>query len=269
MTLSALVQTRGAVSAGTPARKPLYLATGIRLRIIAQAASLVIQQAEKSDRRFPLARIDRIVCGSQTDWSGEALSLCMATGVTITWVSGHGEVLGHCASTRCIAADRETRLEAFLEHPDWESRYRDWLRNRRMSVLVEWAAACSGENIAPNAQEWEKRKREYVYQGEFVAVFDAEAKAWCYAWTLARMRETGLAARYWGHDASALDLAGDIAGLHWAEINLAGGAFVKGGSGTREGLLFFENWTRLHHARTADHLAQLNRFVARENEAWR
>jgi len=260
---------RCAVPAGTPARKPLYLATGVRLRILAQAESLVVQQAAKSDRRFPLARIDRIVCGSHTDWSGEALTLCMANSVTITWVSGRGDVLGQCAPSRCAAADRETRLEAFLEHPDWASRYRDWLRNRRMSVLVEWAAACSGENIAPSAAAWEERKREYVYQGVIGEVFGSEAKGWCYAWTLARVREAGLAARYWGHDASALDLADDIAGLHWAEINLAGGACVKGTSGTREGLMFFENWTRLHLARTAEHLAELNRFVARENETWR
>jgi len=269
LTVRALAEILRAVPACTPARKPLYLATGLRLRIIAQAESLVIQQPAKSDRRFPLARIDRVVCGSQTDWSGEALALCMANGVTITWVSGRGEVLGQCASSRRVAASREARLESFLDHPDWETRYRDWLRSRRMSVLMDWAAARAGRNAAPRAAVLERHKREYVYHAVITEVFGTEAKGWCHAWTVARLREAGLAARYWGHDASALDLADDIAGLLWAEINLAGGAIVKGASGGRDGMLFFENWTRLNGARPADHLAQLNRLVARENETWR
>lgn len=269
MTTHTLAARHRPLLVDTPARKPLYLATRDPLRIGAQADSLVVHQATKSVRRFPLARIDRILCGSQADWSGEALALCMASGVTITWISGRGDVLGQCAPHQGDSASRTAQLERFLEHPDWAARYSNWLRGRRMTVLADWASARTREGNGPGETQWMQRKRDYVYKGMLAEVFDADARGWCHAWTVARLCEAGLAVRYWGYDASPLELADDIAGLLWAEVNLAAGALAHGAGGGREGLLFFENWTRLNPGRAADHLAQLNRFVARENDTWR
>lgn len=261
--------TAGFASVTTaPSRKPLYLATSSPVRIAAQAESLLVQGAGMSNRRFPLARIDRIVCNSHADWSGEALALCMASGVTVTWISPLGDVLGQCVPQLGAALSAAARLESFVEHPDWAGRYQNWLRGRRMRVLIDWAAARCAEGLYPAVAEWEQRKREYVYRGRINAIFQAEVKGWCHAWVVSRLRKAGLPTRFWGYDASPLELADDLAGLIWAEINLHGGTLAGGAIGTRGGLLFFENWARLHPARIAEHLAELNRFVARENETW-
>jgi hypothetical protein len=52
-------------------------------------------------------------------------------------------------------------------------------------------------------------------------------------------------------------------------MNLAAGTLLHGATSSRETLLFFENWTRLHGDRIVDHLAQLKRMLSQEHETWR
>jgi hypothetical protein len=66
------------------------------MQVGAEAESLVVRMKTGAVRRFPIARTDRIAANGNADWSGAALALCMARGVTITWIGADGQPSGDC-----------------------------------------------------------------------------------------------------------------------------------------------------------------------------
>ena len=62
---------------GAPARKPLYLTTPHPAGIDASGDALVLRRDGCAPQRFPLARIERIICNRNANWTGAALALCL------------------------------------------------------------------------------------------------------------------------------------------------------------------------------------------------
>jgi hypothetical protein len=259
---------RGSRTAETPRRKPLYLATRTPIRVAAEAESLVVRGAGNQMQRFPVARLDRIVCNRHTDWSGEALALCLRRGITVTWVDGAGCALGDCSPRLADASSLDAWLERYVESPRWTTSHGNWLRRRRMTLLVTWARARLASGFQVARDEWETLKREFVYKGVIHALLPAELHGWCHAFVVARLHSAGLHARYWGYDGTALELAEDLTALLWAAMNLDAGTLATRVSTPRTLAMAFEAGTRGNEANLRDQLAHLRLHVGRAIDAW-
>lgn len=109
-------------------RKPLYLDGTQPLRVVLDGPSLLVLAAHTAPRRFPLARISRILVTGQVTWENEALTACLDHGVPLTFLSPDGTARGFALPSSDPATPDNEKLEAFLAQPDWRSRYTDWLR---------------------------------------------------------------------------------------------------------------------------------------------
>lgn len=251
-----------------PARKPLYLALRERMQVSAQAQSLVVRTSRGAPRRFPITRIDRIACNRNTDWTGEALALCLVHGITLTWIDAAGQPLGDCSPCLTRPDALHALLSRFVESPGWREGYDNWLRQRRMAVLVGWAAERAEAGEAPTREDWESLKRDYVYRGHVRERLGGDLPGWCRAQVCARLWTAGVERRYWGHDGSVLDLGGNLTQLLWARLNLDAGALMAGSATARALALAFEAGIDRRDAQLAEHLAQLKRFVHQAVQSW-
>lgn len=259
---------RGAAAAGSVPRKPLYLATRQTVRIDADGNHLILRRPGAAVQRYPLARIDRIVCNRHADWTGNALALCLAHGIPLVWVDGQGEAVGSALPRLVAASPMAALLESYLELPDWAARFDNWVRRRRLETLTASALRAVREGRAPDAAAFQQIKRSYVYNGEVPAAFAPEGRGWCHALVIRHLHQQGLQARYWGYDGQPLELADQLADLLWAELNLDCGSLPADTSSGRALMLMFETWARRRQERLITHLADLKRHLARENETW-
>lgn len=251
-----------------PARKPLYLMSPKPARMEAGSDHLILRPEAGAPMRFPLARICRVICNRHLAWSGGALALCLAEGVPITWVNGHGHALGSTQTRYAQPLPFSTLIETYLELPDWPQRFANWRARRRLETLTTCAkrAAETGHDL--DALRFQELKREYVYNGVHPQVFDPNAEAWCHALAIDRLHREGLHGCYWGFDATRLELATELAALLWAELNLDCGALP---AGAEHGLVvarLFEAWAHRREGRLLLHLGDLKRHLAREVETW-
>lgn len=249
-------------------RKPLYLVTDSAIRVAARGASLLVQRQPRGEQCFPINRLSRIVCNHNADWSGQAVALCLSHGITLTWVAGNGDPLGDCTARLTEPAPFDTMIERYLELSDWPDRHGNWLRRARMEVLLRAARDRDAAGAPYTAQEFSAYKRNYVYRGELPASYAAAWLGWLHALTVARLHRDKLHAHYWGEGGTTLDLAEDLTGLLWAELNLSGGTLAAGEDATHPMTMLFESAAQRYEQRLLRHLASLNRHVNREVAAW-
>lgn len=253
---------------GAPARKPLYLTTPRPACIDASDAALVLRRDGSAPQRFPLARIERILCNRNATWTGAALALCLSEGVPIVWLDGHGHALGSTQARQTRPFAFVTALETYLELLDWQKRFGNWMTRRRLETLTAWAMRATRDGHAPEARHFETLKREYVYLGQHPQVFGAEGEGWCHSLVVGRLHREGLQSRYWGFEGIPLDLASHLASLLWAELNLDCGTLPTSAERGIVAAHLFETWARQREARLLAHLGDLKRHLAREIEAW-
>lgn len=244
-------------------RKALYLAATGPIIVSAAGPSLVVRREPRGCARFPLARIDRVICNRNAQWSGEALLLCLQQGITVTWVDGRGRAVGDATATRARQGPFAERIERYVEGPEWPQRYANWLRRRRMAILQHWAAQRVAAGNTLDRGTFEGLKRAYVYRVES-APFDGEGSGACQALVLESLEREALDKRYWGHGGGVLELCADLAALLWAEYSLACGTLPASAQTQATKLLFFERWADTGRRRLLEHLGDLQRHVATE-----
>lgn len=251
-----------------PVRKPLYLLSSAPARMEANGDHLVLRREAGSPMRFPLARICRIICNRHLAWSGAALARCLAEGVPITWVDGHGHALGATQTRYAHPLPFSTLIETYLELPDWPQRFANWLARRRLETLITCAKRAAETGHGLDALSFQTLKREYVYNGVHPLAFDADGEGWCHALAVDRLHREGLQGCYWGFGASQFELAAELAALLWAELNLDCGTLP---ASAEHGIVIarlFEAWAHQREGRLLQHLGDLKRHLAREIEAW-
>jgi hypothetical protein len=249
-------------------RRALYLAARSALRVSAQDESLVIDRRPAGRQRFPAARIDRIVCNPVAEWSGAALALCLRWGITVTWLDAGGNALGDCVPRVAETLPLHRVLQQLVEIGDWPARYGNWLRCRRMSVLLAWAVERKEAGNPVETGEWAARKREWVYNARIETDLSSEWGGWCRSLCVARLAGAGLQTRYRGFGGHALEPAEDLAALLLAELVLQGGAFAAAAADTRAAALLFEAAVPARVRRLHEHLGQLHRFALQAVETW-
>ncbi len=227
-----------------------------------------MRRAGHATTRYPLARIDRIVCNRHVDWSSEALTRCLRHGIPLLWVDGRGEVIGFAGPRLGMAQPFDVLLDSYLDRADWHSRYTNWLKQRRLETLVLVALRAVHAGHAMSQAEFDEHKRAYVYNAHFEAVYPEMARAWCHAYVLRHLVVGGIAPTHWAYDGQPLDLGDDLCGLVWAELNLEAASLALAADQTQTQLLLVESWIAGHPARIPDLLARLRRHLAAENQQW-
>ena len=258
-----------AASLGALPRKPLYLVASSPMQVDTCHEALTVKRAGAPVQRFPLARLARVICNRHTTWTGEALCACLAHTVPITWLDGHGRALGNSQPRIHTPEPLDATLDLYLELPDWHKRLDNWLTRRRLETLTQWAmhAATRGAELDP--VRFQVLKREFVYGGHVPVCFEPAAEGWCEALAAGHLNRGGLQSRYWGCGGVAMDLAAELAGLLWAELNLDCGALPASADSMAVSLRLFEAWAHRREGRLDTHLSDLRRHVAREIDAWR
>jgi len=248
--------------------KPLYLLDDEPREIRIVATSLrVVTPAGRAYRQLPLERIERIICNATVRWEGRALSACLEHGIPITWVNTKGQDIGTAVPQRTITASLHESISVFVQTTEWEKYYLNWLRNRRMAILVAWAKSLANGYRLPQ-HVFNELKRRYVYQNQLQNTFVHDARGWCMSVVVRRLHDEGLDTQYWGFGGTALKLGEDLATFLWAELNLQSGAMMEHITAGPEALLFFETWVQKNEVRILHHLGDLKRFLRAETGTW-
>ena len=245
-----------------PGARALYLGSREHKRVSCTDEALVVTNTRSQVQRYPVARLARIVSSADlVDWSGGALALCMRRGIGITWLDGRGKPLGAVYPALRNTTDFATALELMVERPEGLVRYRNWLRSRRMDVLIRWGQS-SAERIGP--QQWEATKREWVYGGQCPLHLPAALRGYCIACVAAQVAAHGLPPVLWGPDAQNIDLDQDLCELLWAEMNLGSGALADNADADASLTVLFERWSTRNASALLLHITSLQRTAMKE-----
>lgn len=240
-----------------PGARALYLGSREHKRVTCTDEALVVTNARAQVMRYPVARVARVVSSADVvDWSGAALALCMRAGIGITWLDTRGEALGSIYAQRRNTASLATVLELWAQRADGVALYQNWLRARRMDIVVRWGEAQSSR-VTP--QKWEATKREYVYGCQFAVHLGAPLRDLCLAYVAAQLNSHGLTPQLWGPRLEGMDLDEDLCQLLWAEMNLTTGALADQSTEPATATELFERWSARNASALTLHLVHLHR----------
>ncbi len=250
------------------AARPAYLLPKERIEVRAEHAALVVAQPPAPPRWIPIGRIDRIVCNQHVDWTGSALQLCMARGITISF-SGRrdqtaGYLLPHVADEQTLNAC----LERFVSQPGAGSSLDNWLRHRRMQVLREWAHKRISHGHSVGTAEFCDLKRRWVYRSEVTPMLAPHMVNVCRAAVLARLHAAGALPSYVTAHGKTYPLLEMLAQLVWGEMNLDAGILAASCSDECAQLVFVEGWISNNRESVAKHLRALAVFVGKKLHIW-
>lgn len=247
-------------SSPAPGARALYLGARDKKHVSCTDEALVVRNDRAQTLRYPLARIARVVSSTAVDWSGEALALCMRRSIGISWVDARGAALGTCYPHQRSHPRLPMVIDLWLEDAHGLSDYQNWLRARRMAVLVQWGKRSAEGEVGPiNPATWENVKREWVYGQEIDEHLPASLRSHCLAYTGAQLHGHGMGPLLWGPDANTIDLEDDLCQLLWAEMNLCTGSLADTAQGDKDIIALFERWTARNGAALALHLSSLYR----------
>lgn len=244
-----------------PGARALYLGARDRKQVQCTDEALVVRNERAQTLRYPVARVARVVCSTTVDWSGAALALCLKCGIGITWLDGKGESLGTCYPQQRGQPSLATALELMLEAPDGPTRYRNWLRSRRMDVLVRWGKE-SLERIDPF--QWESTKREWVYHQRVEIHLPVALRGLCMAFVGAQLASHGLPPLLWDADAQCIEPDQDLCTLLWAEMNLKTGSLAQALDAELPMTALFERWSAHNASALQCHLNSLQRLAMKD-----
>ncbi|MEO6319738.1 MAG: CRISPR-associated endonuclease Cas1 [Polaromonas sp.] len=242
--------------AATPGARALYLGARDKKQVSCTDEALVVRNETQQIRRYPLARVSRVVSSTVTDWSGGALALCLKSGIGITWMDGQGNALGTCYPHRRHYPSFATAVELLTETPEGLVRYQNWLRSRRMEVLMRWSKT---RTDAIHPESWESTKREWVYGQHFSAHLPMGLRGHCLAWVGAQLAAQGLHPQLWGPDVQPIDLDHDLCELLWAEMNLCAGSLADADHTSETSANLFERWNAANGSALLLHISSLYR----------
>lgn len=240
-----------------PGARALYLGNREHKRVSCTDEALVVTNARAQIMRYPVARVARVVSSADVvDWSGAALALCMRAGIGITWLDSKGQAIGSVYAQKRHTASLATVLELWTERADGVPLYQNWLRARRMDVVMRWGEA-QASRITP--QQWEATKRQYVYGGQFSVHLPAALRDLCLAYVAAQLNSHGLTPQLWGPRLEGMDLDEDLCQLLWAEMNLGTGAMADDVASSATVTELFERWSARNASALTLHLVHLHR----------
>jgi len=244
--------------------RTLYVSRASCQRVDAAGDALVVS-AQRPDEplrrlRFPLARVARVVSSPAVDWSGAALPLCLRHHVNVCWLDQRGQALGSLHSHQPHGVGFATALDVLLETAEGLACYQNWLRIRRMRVLLQWGGA-GGATIAP--REWAATKRSWVYLAQLAPHLPPALQGLMAGIVAMQLQQCRLLPVQCGPAGEPVPLAQDLTWLLWAEMNLCCGPLADQAGGAPETALVFERWQARNASALVLHLQSLRRLATR------
>lgn len=123
--------------------RPLYLDGVTALNVSMDGPALRVSGPSSADRRYPLARISRVVVSGQVSWTTDALLTCADEGIVVCFLNADGDVRGRWIGRRSERSAFVQRWHDFVDRPDWKERYAQWrVATRRRAIRL--CAMCMG-----------------------------------------------------------------------------------------------------------------------------
>ena len=252
----------------SPPRQPLYVGGTERWQVRLTHGALELTHARQPPRRFPLARIDRVICRRTLQWSGDALIACLQHGIPVLFEDGRGTTLGYALPA--VAGDDALHgcLQRLAGSPEGRVSFDNWLRHRRREVLAAWWGDYFTRNPQSRGDLYAELKRRFVYRAEVHAVLAATLRPQFEAWVLSGLRAAGALPAYPAANGGALAVLDELTTLLWGQVNLESGALAVMAAEPRLQLTFLEGWFALHLEVLQWHLRALRRFLLEALQAW-
>ncbi len=198
-----------------------------------------------ADARIPLGAISRIVARGPVDWSGGALAACLAQGLPVTFVDGHGRPLGYGIAARPRSSDLHQLLVDATERADWPARQADWVRamERRVMLDVLRRLRLKLRDLRPLAVHGRLAELVAAAGGPIGPhALMAELQGLLDAWLIGSLGSHGIGRRFLGQMPAGVDLRADfhraMVWLLWpVALRLAGYLARHGGKHRTEAAL--------------------------------
>lgn len=243
--------------------RALYLGSATVKTVSATADALVISSALTATRRYPAARIARVVSSTTVNWSGSALALCLARGISIAWLDSHGQVIGAAIAQKRGRISASTALQVLLDDAEGLQRYHDWLRARRMKVFQHWLNAQQAQHPSFSFRAVNDVKRSWVYASQHNVHLPTTLRGLCLAYVSAQLASHYLPPVMWTGNAQPVDLDEDLCGLLWAEMNLCSGNLTNALQQQQTSVAVFESWSARNASALVLHINSLQRCAQR------
>jgi hypothetical protein len=120
------------------ALRPVYIDRSAAL-VRLEGPALVVEERERSEGRFPLRLLSRVVVRGPVPWSMEALFACLAAGIPVTFLSLEGEVVGLCLGRDHPEESLAMLLDRLAAEPLWAEIYGRWCTAAERRAMVEAA----------------------------------------------------------------------------------------------------------------------------------
>lgn len=206
-----------------PGRRPVYLRTRGKTRVDVDGAAFRVRAAGRTEVRYPLYRVSRVIANPNVEWSADALRACLEAGIPVVVVSENGSPLGSVFPVHPRASRLTEDIDELLDRPDWREIYTLWLRAARMRILREWRTGREAAGNPPAPGEFKDLVRKYVYAAADAVPFEEATGIWrgaiCALAATALSRE-GLQASYWGAGGAPLLLLHDLTRLLELDLRL-------------------------------------------------
>ncbi len=218
-------------------RLPLYLLGQRPSRVEVDGPALLNRQTGKAPRRYPFARISRIISAATVEWSAAALQAVLHNGLPIVFLDRHGMPQGYLHPPQQRPSTVDALLHELADRPDGLQLYNDWLRAERMRCLCNWRAERLQQGLSVNEADYRELVRRHVHQGEEAqSGLEGERfyRSAIDAYALQQTLRAGARPTYWTVQGQPLSLTRDLAGLLCLDLALrlhGLGAAVRGDEG--------------------------------------
>jgi hypothetical protein len=153
----------GSPARGAPGARPLYLAGPRDATVDAEGPGLVVSAKSRALRRYPFARVSRVVSNRHMQWKARAIQACLEQGIPIVWVDGAGVAVGYLQPRLRVPSRLHDVLQELLSRPDWRQHFDAWLRSERMRAVREWRIARQSSGQVVEERAWAELVRQHVY----------------------------------------------------------------------------------------------------------
>lgn len=198
----------------SPPALPLYLISSRSLSARIDGPALKISGPGEPVRRYPFARLSRVIAGETVDWQGRAIAMLLRQGIPIVLLEQSGGVSGYLQAALHHGSDLAQMLHEFSTRPDWEGKYQDWQRSIRMRLVEDWSRRRQRIGTIKEKKLPEQLIRETVYHIVSADLpYERLVKAVVSGVVVKMLRDKLLLASYPAYAGGCIDLAHDLSEL--------------------------------------------------------
>ncbi len=198
--------------------KPLYLETGKQIQVCLDGPALSVHKPGEAGRLFPLARLSRVVSGTDVIWQQAALLALARVGVPVVFVEAQGGVVARLLGMAGERSSLVQQLEEVLVQPQGLTRYGDWCEHCRRAQLLAIGRLYPWLGRLPEGGYLERRIRQLLKEEDAkeILIGMEHLRSRVFAWVTERLAHLGIGAQTPHLTGGIIDLPCDLATiLQW------------------------------------------------------